>query len=170
MSIERMQPHESGFSQAAAREEWRRWMKGLGHHTRRVREFLGLSQEELARRAGVSQGSVSRLEAGRGLNTPFLVIVRINVALAAALRTLDPESLAEDVRRFLAFMEYLSPPTQLAAGWPALLPEAAAAIEQLRLTRDEGLERLIRLYRMVPDRQREGFLSVTDAVAGALSG
>jgi len=44
--------------------DWREWMRGLGRQLRRVREFLGLSQDQVARLAGVSQGAVSRLEAG----------------------------------------------------------------------------------------------------------
>jgi transcriptional regulator with XRE-family HTH domain len=171
VTTDRAESEAVADSESGVREEWRRWIKVLGRHTRRVREFLGLSQDELARRAGVSQGSVSRLEAGRGLNTPFLVIVRINVALAAVLRTVDPESVAEDVRRFLVFMEYLSPPADLVPAVPAAPPwGGAAAIEQLRLTEDDGLERLIRLYRNLPDRQRAGFLSVTEAIVTALSG
>src|SRR5262249_11891184 len=70
--------------------DWRTWRRALGRQERRVREFLGLSQQELARAAGVSQGAVSRLEAGRGLATPMLVILKINLALRRAIRTLDP--------------------------------------------------------------------------------
>src|SRR5215470_3326809 len=66
--------------------DWPRWMRGLGRHTRRLREFLGLSQEQLARIAGVSQGAISRLEAGRGLATPLLVVMKINIAVIHALR------------------------------------------------------------------------------------
>jgi len=45
---------------------------------RRVREFLGLSQDQVARLAGVSQGAVSRLEAGRGLATPMVVVLKVH--------------------------------------------------------------------------------------------
>jgi hypothetical protein len=37
--------------------DWSGWIKGLGKQARRVREFLGLSQEQVARVAGVSQGA-----------------------------------------------------------------------------------------------------------------
>ena len=47
--------------------QWKEWMRAFGRQERRIREFLGLSQEQIARLAGVSQGAVSRLEAGRGL-------------------------------------------------------------------------------------------------------
>ena len=58
---------------AIDKAEWQAWMRSLGLQVRRVREFVGLSQEQVARTAGVSQGAVSRLEAGRGLGTPLLV-------------------------------------------------------------------------------------------------
>src|SRR5262245_49212375 len=63
--------------------EWGEWMRAFGRQERRVREFLGLSQDQLARLAGVSQGAVSRLEAGRGLATPLLVVMKINLVLRA---------------------------------------------------------------------------------------
>ena len=64
-----------------AARDWSNWMRDLGREVRRQREFLGLSQERLARAAGVSQGAVSRLEAGRGLATPLLVAVKIRLVL-----------------------------------------------------------------------------------------
>jgi DNA-binding transcriptional regulator YiaG len=46
-------------------QDWERWMTGMGLYTRRLRELVGrLSQEQLARLAGVGQGAVSRLEMG----------------------------------------------------------------------------------------------------------
>ena len=49
--------------------------------------------------AGVSQGAVSRLEGGRGLATPLLVVMKINAALRRAVSTIDPELLSDDARR-----------------------------------------------------------------------
>ena len=72
-------------------------MQNLGRHVGRTREFLGLTQQELGRRAGVSQGAVSRFEGGRAFSTPFLAIVRLNVALAPALRALDASTKNIDV-------------------------------------------------------------------------
>jgi DNA-binding XRE family transcriptional regulator len=48
----------------ATSPEWAACMRSLGIRVRRVREFLGLSQGQVARAAGVSQGAVSRLEVG----------------------------------------------------------------------------------------------------------
>ena len=62
--------------------DWATWIKSLGRQARRVREFLGLSQEQVARVAGVSQGAVSRFEGGRGLATPLLVVMKVNARAA----------------------------------------------------------------------------------------
>src|SRR5881396_910323 len=81
--------------------DWREAMRGLGRQLRRVREFLGLSQDQVARLAGVSQGAVSRLETSRGLATPMLVVVRINLVLARELGKLEPSLLDAALRRTL---------------------------------------------------------------------
>ena len=36
--------------------DWASWIKSLGRQARRVREFLGLSQEQVARVAGSARG------------------------------------------------------------------------------------------------------------------
>src|SRR4029077_11610448 len=71
----------SGTGATANWIDWGRWMRGLGEQVLRARDLLGLSQDQLARIAGVSQGAVSRLEHGRGLATPLLVVSKIAAAL-----------------------------------------------------------------------------------------
>src|SRR5215468_10972711 len=83
------------------RIDWSAWMRELGRRLRRVREFLGLSQDQVARMAGVSQGAVSRLEAGRGLATPMLVVLKVHVVLARAVANLDPAMLDDRLRESL---------------------------------------------------------------------
>jgi transcriptional regulator with XRE-family HTH domain len=137
--------------------DWREWMRAFGRQERRVREFLGMSQEQLARLAGVSQGAVSRLEAGRGLATPMLVVLKINLALRAALRDVDPALLSDDLRRVLEIEERISPRV------------GDVNIGAEPVTKDPALEDVVRLYRGVPERQRDTFLSVVRAAAEALS-
>jgi transcriptional regulator with XRE-family HTH domain len=137
--------------------DWRAWMLAFGRQERRVREFLGFSQEQIARLAGVSQGAVSRLEGGRGLATPMLVVLKINLAMRRALRDVDPALLSDDLRRVLQIEERLSPRV------------GDVGVDALPLTKDPGLEELIRLYRGLPDRQRQTFLSVIRAAADALA-
>ena len=137
--------------------DWREWVRAFGRQERRVREFLGMSQEQLARLAGVSQGAVSRLEAGRGLATPMLVVLKINLALRAALRDVDPAMLSDDLRRVLEIEERISPRV------------GDVGIGAESVTKDPALEDVVRLYRGVPERQRDTFLSVVRAAAEALS-
>ena len=66
--------------------DWRRWMGTLGTEVRGPRRALDLTQEELAALSGVSQGAISRLETGRALATPLLVVVRVYLALLARAR------------------------------------------------------------------------------------
>src|SRR5437867_9953495 len=98
--------------------DWREWMRGLGRQLRRVREFLGLSQDQVARLAGVSQGAVSRLEAGRGLATPLIVVLKVHMVLTRALRTFDPALRDDDVRGALGLEGLIAPPNGTAAREP----------------------------------------------------
>jgi transcriptional regulator with XRE-family HTH domain len=86
--------------------EWRTWMRELGDRARRMREFLGLSQEQLARLARVSQGAVSRFEMGRGLGTPLLVALKIHAAIAARLGQVDARLLTDAARDLLTVPEF----------------------------------------------------------------
>src|SRR5262245_31569547 len=81
--------------------EWGGWLRAFGARIRQGRESLDLTQDAVARRAGVSQTAVSRLESGRGLYTPLLVALRIHAVLAHELRALDPTLLTEEGRRWI---------------------------------------------------------------------
>ena len=137
--------------------DWKEWWQALGRQHRQVREFLGFSQEQVARLAGVSQGAVSRLEAGRGLATPLLVILKINLVFRRAFEGVDTTMLNDDLRHFLELERRLSPPI------------GDMGFNALPLTKDPDLDEVVRLYRSLPDRGRQTFLSVVRAVAGALT-
>ena len=136
--------------------DWREWMRANGQQVRRLREFLGLSQEQLAQLAGVSQGAVSRLEAGRGLATPLVVVLKVHVVLTRALRALDPEIPEDQVRTTLGLESLIGPPT------------GVGAYEPLPITRDQDLEMLVQLYRSLPERQRRTLVAVVRATASSL--
>jgi transcriptional regulator with XRE-family HTH domain len=138
-------------------QDWREWMRGLGRQARRVREFLGLSQEQIAKQAGVSQGAVSRLEAGRGLATPLLVVVKLNMAMRRALGRLDPELLSREARDLLDRSEHWVP------------EHGSTRFAEYPLAKDAGIEDLVRLYRGLPERQRDKLLAVVRAAASALA-
>lgn len=136
--------------------DWVRWMRGLGRNSRRIREFLGLSQEQLARLAGVSQGAISRLEAGRGLATPLLVVVRIQLAFQAALSKIDRSLLSEDAIKLIDLDHRLG-----------MVPNAGEFID-VPIAQDPSVEEYIRTYRDLSERQRQTLLSVVRATAAAL--
>src|SRR6185436_276537 len=131
--------------------DWRAWMLAFGRQERRVREFLGFSQEQLARLAGVSQGAVSRLETGRGLATPMLVILKINLAMRKALRAVDPSLLTDELRGVIEMVDRISP----------TIGEVGS--DSIPLTKDPEVEGLVRMYRGLPTRQRQAFVSVARA-------
>jgi len=136
--------------------DWREWMRGLGRQLRRVREFLGLSQDQVARLAGVSQGAVSRLEAGRGLATPMMVVLKVHRVLTRALHAFDPAIPDDEVRATLGLESLITPPT------------AGGSDEPLPITRDADLEMLVHLYRTLPERQRRTLVAVVRATASSL--
>jgi transcriptional regulator with XRE-family HTH domain len=120
--------------------EWRHWVKDLGFRVRRLRELVGLTQLQLARAAGVSQGGVSRFEAGRGLATPLLVAVKLSAALAGTLRTLDRDLLSAEARDYLDRTDYIAVPKF--KGVPATIFSDARVEETMRT-----------LARMTPERR-----------------
>ncbi len=129
-------------------------MRDLGAQVLRIREFLGLSQEQLARIAGVSQGAISRLENGRGLATPLLVVIKTCGALRGALAHLDQEVLSPEARALVA------------AG--AHIPDGDGVYPSFAPTHDPGIEEVLRLYNGLSQRQREQLLAVLRAMATAL--
>jgi transcriptional regulator with XRE-family HTH domain len=137
--------------------DWRAWWQQFGRQHREIREFVGFSQEQVARLAGVSQGAVSRLEAGKGLGTPLLVILKINLVIRRALATMDTSMLKPDLRQFLELERRLSPPV------------GTTGFNALPVTEQPELQELVRLFRRVPERNRYAFVTVVRAVARALS-
>ena len=81
----------------------------LGRRLRRLRERVGVSQEALAALAGVSQSAVSRLETGRSPGAPFVVVVRLGVALGRAAAG-ERQLIGNDERRLLEAFEALGGP------------------------------------------------------------
>lgn len=52
-----------------------RKLRGLGETIARQRRVLGLSQQQLAGKVGVSRQTIARLETGHGINTATLALV-----------------------------------------------------------------------------------------------
>ena len=137
--------------------DWASWMRGLGGQVARIREVLGLSQDQLARLAGVSQGSVSRLENGRGVSTPLVVVTKICSALRIGLSRLDPALLSRETREIVQSGMRLPDPRE-------------DPIMGLSPTNDPGVAELLRVYNRLGERQRRQLLTVLHATAAALAG
>ena len=147
-----------------SKQTWRQWITEFGAHVRRGREFLGLSQEQVARAAGVSQGAVSRFEGGRGLSTPFVGIMKISLALAHALKQLEPDMLTDEVKRFMKHLEVLKLPND--PGLP--VNPVGPHFKSIQLSPNPELMQVIDLYYELPESKREAFVSVMGATITAL--
>lgn len=127
-------------------------IRDLGRWTRSVRELLGFSQDKLAKLAGVSQGAISRVEAGKGIATPMVTFWKINQVFVKFLSQLDP--LSDEARGMLDRARYLSRP----------IPEHVDEKSPFELV-DPVLARLISTYHTLPEQKRQHFLHVLDATA-----
>ena len=127
-------------------------IRDLGRWTRSVRELLGFSQDKLAKLAGVSQGAISRVEAGKGIATPMVTFWKINQVFVKFLSQLDP--LTKEAGSMLERARYLSRP----------IPEQTDEKSPFELV-DPVLARLISTYHTLPQQKREHFLHVLDATA-----
>ena len=127
-------------------------MRDLGRQIRRGRELLGLSQEQLARLAGVSQGAVSRLETARGLATPTLVVLRVSRVLAGELGKVQPEVMDADLR---TMRSVLSPSDEL-------------MVEKDSVRTDPHLDELMEIYRNTAPAHRPALLAIFRAAVAGL--
>jgi transcriptional regulator with XRE-family HTH domain len=135
--------------------EWEAWLTAFGSTVRRVRTFLGLTQHQLAEIAGVSQGSISRVERLAAAATPLLTVVRVQTALRTALSAVDPSLLSPDLRRFIE-------------GQPDVLAGALPATQTGAVVQDPVLDTVMQIVRRVPAAQRQAFLQIVEAAAAAL--
>ncbi len=126
--------------------EWTTWFRDIGRQMRALREFLGLSQDQLATLAGVSQGAVSRFETGRGRFTPAVVVLKLAVGLAAHCRARGHAVLSAPLARMLDDLEECVP-----RGGGRALPAIA---------REREAEELQRLFNAAPAPARGAALAV----------
>jgi transcriptional regulator with XRE-family HTH domain len=88
--------------------EWRGITTALGATVRELRELLGWSQQELANRAVVSQGTISRIEAGTHAGLPFhsVVVVGRSLAAGAAAVKLAVSPVARSLLNFVVALDH----------------------------------------------------------------
>jgi len=152
-----VQPEGSMAIQKSPATDWAGHIRRLGRLVRHARHVLALSQVDLAQRSGVSQGGVSRLEAGKGLGTPLVTFLKIYIVLVDELRRRDQRLLDRDMRELLATADAM----------PAWVVNELA--EPPPVAQDPDLEELIGIFRGLPAGERSGFLSVMTATASTLS-
>jgi transcriptional regulator with XRE-family HTH domain len=133
---------------------WRPWMLELGTQIRRLRRLVGLSQQDLADLAKVSQGAVSRLETARGLATPLLIVVKINLALLGELKKFEAIVPDTDLGRARGVTDLLRAPER------TLGPDAVVP--------DPMFSAFVRLFRETSECHREGLLAIMRAACIAL--
>lgn len=139
---------------------WRTWLRDIGNLAREMRELLGLTQGQVGKIAHVSQGAVSRFERGDALSTPWVIAVKIRVALAARLRQLDPDVLTDEARRFLEQTSLYGLPED-----PALPPRT----DTVALLPTPDLTKIVRAYGRLPESARAKFIAIMAAVATTLA-
>jgi len=152
-----VQPEGSMAMAKSPTTDWAGHIRRLGRLVRHARHVLSLSQVDLARRSGVSQGGVSRLEAGKGLGTPLVTFLKVYIVLVDELRRRDQRLLDHDMRELLSTADAM----------PAWVSHELA--EPPPVVQDPDLEQLIQIFGQVPAGERSGFLSVMMATAGTLS-
>jgi DNA-binding XRE family transcriptional regulator len=130
-------------------------MRDLGIELQRIRNFLDLSQEQVARAAGVSQGAISRLEAARGLATPLLTVVKVQQVLVDGLRAVEPALLTQAWRAMIEADCIMVPGNRTSA------PSGVLS--------DGDLEEVILAYHEVPEPQRAAFGAIVRATAKGLA-
>lgn len=135
---------------------WAGWMRGMGRNTRSMREFLGLTQEQLGKLAGVSQGAISRLESGRGMATPLLVVLKVHHAFRRALAAVPPDLLSDDARRIL------DDDTRV------VTEGTSSEYRDIPMLNDPALQTYVQIYQGIPEHRRETFLAVVRAAAAAI--
>lgn len=123
-------------------ERWERVPEVLGAKVRRMRRVLGLSQEQLAQAAQVSQGAVSRFESGQCGQLSFHTVAAVFCALVAAYAP-QVERVAPDIRQALAVVVGV---------WPMAVEDHG-----FRVFEDAGLEQLLGWYHAL-DAERRALL------------
>jgi len=104
----------------------------------------------------VSQGAVSRLEAGRGMSTPLLVVMKVGRVLCQAMAGLGPGVLREDVRRVTMLPPPLAEEAGDAAGCEPTEPEPELA-------------ELLAIYSSVAPGQRHALVNLLRATSDSLT-
>lgn len=129
-------------------------VRGVGRWVRNTRYTLGLSQDMLASLARTSQGSISRLESGRSLDTPLMTYLKAITALCREFIPFDATiPLAPYVKDAIAFASYIDPRN-------GDMPPPVS---------DEAFSTLLLRYASMSPAKRKVFLDLTEPLAKYLA-
>lgn len=119
-----------------------------------MRTLLGLSQQELADKARVSQGAISRMESGECGAMPLRTIAAAFLALVVELTPMG-DACTDEVRTLLQVVTGTFP----------------MAVEDKTFTvlHDPGLDTLLRIYNLFSARERALFLGVVKPLAALVA-
>lgn len=132
-------------------DDWSVLFKGLGRTVRFARFVLNLSQFELGRRAGTSQGTISRMETGTHPGLPIVSVARVIGVFATAPPVLT-EALARSHSALFA----------LGHAFPTALQPTET------LPPDPGLRQLLLAYHELTPVQRALFVDLAFSLATRL--
>jgi hypothetical protein len=90
--------------------------------------------------------------------------MKINLALAHALKQLEPDMLSDEARRFMKHLEVLKLPDD--PGSPVNPP--SPNIKKWQLSPNPELVKVIELYYDLPESKRQAFIAVMEATISAL--
>lgn len=128
--------------------DWPALVAALGRQVHAARTLLGWSQDELAARAGTSQGLVSRMERGGCAALPLVSVLKLLQALADAVPHLEGAT-APITRALLACTAELQGPA--------------------RPPPDPGLAALLHAYHALPPGRRATFRRLVLPLAAVLA-
>jgi transcriptional regulator with XRE-family HTH domain len=112
-----------------------------------MRTLLGLSQEQLAHKAHISQGAVSRMESGECGAMPLRTIGSVFLALVVELAPMG-QSCAEEVRALIQAVTGILPMAVENKGFTVL--------------QDAGLDAVVRGYAQLEEPDRAVLVTVLD--------
>ncbi|HEV7734182.1 MAG TPA: hypothetical protein VGR62_18565 [Candidatus Binatia bacterium] len=139
-------------------------MRTFGSILAFLRGFFGLTTAEVAAEAGVTEGTVIRLEEGLLLELSFIDVIRINRAMAQRLRQVDKALLTPEISGFLEHLDYLAMPDEHGPPSPG-----GVSIQRFRIFADPMVKDLLDVFLGLPRERRGVLLEMLRTVAGELA-
>jgi transcriptional regulator with XRE-family HTH domain len=128
--------------------DWPRIVRTLGVQLRVIRTALDWSQEDVARRAAVSQGAVSRMESGHCASTPLVSYLKVWSIVLGALGPIEGQ-LGADIRAMVAMLRTAAPALAQRSADVFAEPRFGAVLAAYRAGDAVERDRLLRIMEAV---------------------